>query len=579
MSQPLVDFTAAGCDESAQDGSCNIPLTLSMAQKQDDDLQHIRRDRADSHQEGEVGPNFTIPFLMSSSGAATDDHPFHRSSVSENSLSFPSGLLATTKTAAAATVELQQRDTTTGGNMEIFDPTFKHLYTVPASKIVHLPPAKLNITRLVLCKNFTPGTGSSANGSCTVGELCKFVHVDARLDELPMHSVHVRYAWRHESLCIYGRHAPGSSIEVGPAPPVSCGDSSTSTSSMNPFSPSSTHIRSDLILITEGSQKAFAHLLQRQHRDAEGDHDDTDEMHELRSSAQQCMPHHCPSYFSLRLCKLGDQCHDIHVVTVDPTVTGDFKWVSVSKLSKISSTGSSSCISFSPQIHQGSVAGLGQRSSRLSSSAATSASSQSRQNSLANTPSHAPAGIPFFMQPQPQFQHQFLPSQHQQQQFVLYSQPNFQQVPVASPQHVSFQQLLIPQQLPGVFPAQQQMMQFHQHQQLGGYLQPTQQQQQQPVMFVHQQHHQYAMPTPQQQFQTQPQQVMYVPSPFPNYQHFQQQTQFGHTLPSGIAGGPSTLSFQQQQAPHPLVPSVQQQEQQAASIGFFVSPPAQGSWT
>ncbi len=239
--------------------------------------------------------------------------------------------------------------TSSAGNAattEVFDPSFTFLYTVPTAKIVHLPPAKLSITRLVICKNFIPACvpGGGAE-SCCVGDLCKFVHVDIPLDLLPKRSVHVRYAWRREDLCTYPRHSVGlgfldvgspqlaasymESMEKGRAGGQKlCESLELGTSGQVEIAVRS--VRADLLLVTAGSTRALS-------AKNSATSSEVDRLADTRSGQVVEVPVcHCPQYFYNRMCKNGEQCMFIHVVTVDPTVQGDFKWVSISKLPNFS---------------------------------------------------------------------------------------------------------------------------------------------------------------------------------------------------------------------------------------------------
>lgn len=106
------------------------------------------------------------------------------------------------------------------------------MFEVPVAAIRHLPPARLNITRLVLCRNYrapnmlhvSNDTTSSNNSihynglttlneghnsmnnvnnalsatnslqfGCQMGSSCKFVHADCDYSKLVRHSIHVNY--------------------------------------------------------------------------------------------------------------------------------------------------------------------------------------------------------------------------------------------------------------------------------------------------------------------------------------------------------------------------------------------------
>ncbi|KAH8611430.1 hypothetical protein ERJ75_000932700 [Trypanosoma vivax] len=96
------------------------------------------------------------------------------------------------------------------GLVKVFDPNFKCIYLVPVDCVVHVPPARLNISRLVVCRNYAPG----ATSSCSKDESCRFVHADVDYSTLESFSIHVNYVWRNESLCTYERLPPGDVLDV-----------------------------------------------------------------------------------------------------------------------------------------------------------------------------------------------------------------------------------------------------------------------------------------------------------------------------------------------------------------------------
>ncbi|CAJ1022171.1 hypothetical protein Q4I32_000674 [Leishmania shawi] len=166
---------------------------------------------------------------------------------------------------------------TAKATLDVFDPDFKFIYNVPTSCVVHLPPARLNITRLVLCRNYR----SHEPQSCAMGSSCKFVHADCNYTKLEAHPIHVNYIWRHETLCTYPRMPAGERLEV-----------------VQPDGHSIV-ILSEKVLLTAGAAA----------RREEG------------KTTLMC----CDSYENSGMCNSGERCNLIHAVHVDPSVQGDFK--------------------------------------------------------------------------------------------------------------------------------------------------------------------------------------------------------------------------------------------------------------
>ncbi|KAG5481097.1 hypothetical protein LSCM1_06777 [Leishmania martiniquensis] len=166
---------------------------------------------------------------------------------------------------------------TTKTTLEVFDPDFKLIYNVPTNCVVHLPPARLNITRLVLCRNYRPHEPQS----CAMGSSCKFVHADCNYAKLEAHPIHVNYIWRHETLCTYPRMPAGEKLEVMQQDGRSI------------------EMASEKILLTAG---AAAHT-------------------NGAKATLTC----CDSYENSGMCNCGERCNFIHAVHVDPNVQGDFK--------------------------------------------------------------------------------------------------------------------------------------------------------------------------------------------------------------------------------------------------------------
>jgi hypothetical protein len=167
---------------------------------------------------------------------------------------------------------------TTSGEpvVDVYDSDFKTLLSIPAAQVTHRPHPSLGVSRLVLCRNYSPENP----GNCTKGELCKFVHAD--ITNASRCSIHVNYAWRSLDLCAYPRLPPGDELTVL-AP--------------NERQPSEV-IPSERILITRGSTNWRKHTTPLSH---------------------------CAHYYFNRMCNRGERCNFIHAVHVDPNVQGDFK--------------------------------------------------------------------------------------------------------------------------------------------------------------------------------------------------------------------------------------------------------------
>ncbi|KAG8346693.1 hypothetical protein ERJ75_000017200 [Trypanosoma vivax] len=165
------------------------------------------------------------------------------------------------------------------GLVKVFDPNFKCIYLVPVDCVVHVPPARLNISRLVVCRNYAPG----ATSSCSKDESCRFVHADVDYSTLESFSIHVNYVWRNESLCTYERLPPGDVLDV----------------LTQEDSPSTQKILSECILVTRGAT---------QHR-----------------SPERSPLYHCPAYKCNGMCVRGEECIFIHALCIDPNVMCDFK--------------------------------------------------------------------------------------------------------------------------------------------------------------------------------------------------------------------------------------------------------------
>ena len=99
--------------------------------------------------------------------------------------------------------------------VSIYSPNFTCMVTVPRSTISHMPAQRLNITRLVACKNFSEAVEESGQAhlndvqwclsACKMGNRCKFVHVSRPLSEFPSQALHAHYIWRSEEDVTYDR--------------------------------------------------------------------------------------------------------------------------------------------------------------------------------------------------------------------------------------------------------------------------------------------------------------------------------------------------------------------------------------
>ncbi|KEG07994.1 zinc finger protein family memeber [Trypanosoma grayi] len=177
-----------------------------------------------------------------------------------------------------SSLKFRQQDTSApSGCTEVFDAEFKCLYEVPSHLVVHTPSARLNITRLVFCRNYKTGEPDS----CKMGDNCKFVHADVDIKMLEAFPIHVNYIWRHEDLCTYKRLPPGETVEV------LCSDMCTIES-----------LPSERILVTRGA-------LAR---------------HDIAEPLIRCR-----YYDANQTCFSGECCNFIHVMFVDPNVQGYFK--------------------------------------------------------------------------------------------------------------------------------------------------------------------------------------------------------------------------------------------------------------
>jgi hypothetical protein len=153
------------------------------------------------------------------------------------------------------------------GTQQVYAPGFKAVLNVPSKEIRHLPPASLNVTRLVLCANYDP---QNPETSCPMGARCKFVHADATCAS--QHEIHVNYAWRSLDEVAYERYPPGEILQVAPPNSKAAGDV----------------MDSQLALKTKALQSHRRPLS------------------------------HCAHYYFNRTCNLGPECRFIHAVFIDP---------------------------------------------------------------------------------------------------------------------------------------------------------------------------------------------------------------------------------------------------------------------
>ncbi|CCW69594.1 unnamed protein product [Phytomonas sp. Hart1] len=182
---------------------------------------------------------------------------------------------------------------------EVFDPDFKWVYAVPSKYVVHVPPARLNITRLVRCRNYRAHEPTS----CTMGDSCKFIHADCNYDELELHTIHVNYIWRHEDLCTYPRLPAGDVLEV---------------LQPNGQTPASL-IFSSCVLVTRGAHR---YLKQRSINGTSKPSSSMAEMEQGHSYSWGAGPtlllSHCPQFYCNRICTRGEDCLFIHALYIDP---------------------------------------------------------------------------------------------------------------------------------------------------------------------------------------------------------------------------------------------------------------------
>ena len=150
---------------------------------------------------------------------------------------------------------------------QVYAPGFTHVVNVKLSAVQHMPPASMNVTRLVLCTNYD---AAAAETSCKMGSRCKFVHADT--SAAAKHEIHVNYAWRTAEAVTYERFAAGQVLEVVAPNGKAIGDV----------------MESQMALKT----KALA--------------------------TKRRPLSHCAHYYFNRTCNLGADCQFIHAVFIDP---------------------------------------------------------------------------------------------------------------------------------------------------------------------------------------------------------------------------------------------------------------------
>jgi uncharacterized coiled-coil protein SlyX len=167
--------------------------------------------------------------------------------------------------AAAAAVSGGARE----GEVQVYTSGFDRVLNLPRKAIKHLPPANLNVTRLVICTNYDP-RAAAPDQTCPMGDRCKFVHADVAASR--DHPIHVNYAWRSLEEVTYERYPPGEALTVA-AP----------NSKM-------------------ASEVYEPHTLLK-----------------TRALASSRRPlSHCAHYHFNRTCNLGHECRFVHAVFVDP---------------------------------------------------------------------------------------------------------------------------------------------------------------------------------------------------------------------------------------------------------------------
>lgn len=151
---------------------------------------------------------------------------------------------------------------------QVYSPGFGEVLTIQARDVHQMPPSALNVTRMVLCANYTANAPTT---SCAMGSRCKFVHADT--SRARKQAIHVNYAWRSVEEVSYDRFPAGETFEV--APP----NSKVATDVMD----------SHMTLMTKALDSKRRPLS------------------------------HCAHFYFNRACNLGADCQFIHAVFIDPT--------------------------------------------------------------------------------------------------------------------------------------------------------------------------------------------------------------------------------------------------------------------
>ncbi|CAD2222336.1 hypothetical protein AGDE_15693 [Angomonas deanei] len=183
--------------------------------------------------------------------------------------------------------------------VNVYDPTFHYIYEVPTAAVTHLPPAKLNITRLVLCRSYHP----SEPHRCLQQHLCKFVHVDCDLTTVPAQPIHVNYTYRALANCTYSRLPEGEVLEI----PSESGKEEM------------TAMPSDHLLITRGSVWWYRKL----HPEYTAVVDD--KVFEVKTPETPAPSRRCVNYDHGCVCSDGHHCAYLHFITVDDTLSAPFR--------------------------------------------------------------------------------------------------------------------------------------------------------------------------------------------------------------------------------------------------------------
>ena len=118
--------------------------------------------------------------------------------------------------------------------VDIYCPTFECLVQVPRKFINQLPAHKMNITRLVVCTNYSRAVAETGGQftsdpkwnleACQMGTRCKFVHVSQPLSNFPRQALHAHYIWRSLEDVTYERLWVGEEADAPVLRLVACDD-------------------------------------------------------------------------------------------------------------------------------------------------------------------------------------------------------------------------------------------------------------------------------------------------------------------------------------------------------------------